>query len=274
MHIVAAGLCWWCGLPGIPASNTCCSVLSLCLQIVFALIAFAAAASLYNGTEAYKVAKVQFMVFTGVMAFLLAIFYAIVSCVEGLKRTFSGVLEVMVNGLWVIFWLAAAASFAAYPECKYAEADTRKLTRCDVFLASQAFAWLSWFLWIGSLLIAIIEMRRGEGLTGGEAMACVQNNSRHAPAAAQFAVAWCCPACDVSSLHVSICLVLLPRKLRLVSELKQCRLPLAIIICRPKRQIACHCSVTVCRCKEVSHGQPRSLSSLRHALLISASCGF
>jgi hypothetical protein len=139
------------------------------VQIVFALIAFAAAASLYNGTATYKVTEVQFMVFTGVMAFLLAIFYAIVSCVEGLKRTFSGVLEVMVNGLWCIFWLAAAASFAAYPKCKVGDADLKKFTRCDVFLASQAFAWLSWFLWLGSLLIAVIEMRRGEGLTGGEA---------------------------------------------------------------------------------------------------------
>jgi hypothetical protein len=36
-----------------------------------------------------------------------------------------------------------------------------------VFLASQAFAWLSWLLWIGSLLISIIDMRQGEGLTGG-----------------------------------------------------------------------------------------------------------
>lgn len=163
------------------------AVLLLCLQIVFALIAFAAAASLYNGgVESYKVPKVQFMVFTGVMAFLLAIFYAIVSCVEGLKRTFSGVLEVMVNGLWCIFWLAAAASFAAYPDCKYVEADLRQVTRCDVFLASQAFAWLSWFLWIGSLLIAVIEMRRGEGLTGGKKKPCLLQKLRIQAASAAW----------------------------------------------------------------------------------------
>lgn len=136
-------------------------------QIVFALIAFAAAASLYNSYD-YKYSFVQFMVFTGVMGFLIAIFYAIVSCVEGLKRTFSGLLEVLVNVLWVIFWLAAAASFAAYQPCKIKDADTRQFTKCDVFLASQAFGWLSWFLWIGSLMISIIEMRNGEGLTGGE----------------------------------------------------------------------------------------------------------
>jgi magnesium-transporting ATPase (P-type) len=151
------------------ASNRCLSVSKLGLrivQVIFALIAFASAASLYNGwylRESY----VQFMVFTGVMAFLLALFYSIVSCVEGLQRTFSGVLEVFVNVLWVIFWLAAAGSFAAYSGCKPRQISTTHFTKCDVFLASQAFAWLSWFLWIGSLIISIVEMRNGEGLTGG-----------------------------------------------------------------------------------------------------------
>jgi hypothetical protein len=143
----------------------------LCSQVIFALIAFASAASLYNGwylRESY----VQFMVFTGVMAFLLALFYSIVSCVEGLQRTFSGVLEVFVNVLWVIFWLAAAGSFAAYSGCKPRQISTTHFTKCDVFLASQAFAWLSWFLWIGSLIISIVEMRNGEGLTGGGYWGC------------------------------------------------------------------------------------------------------
>lgn len=158
-------------------ADAACPTAPAAPQIVFALIAFAAAASLYNGYEGYKVSFVQFMVFTGVMAFLISIFYAIVSCVEGLKRTFSGLIEVMVNTLWVIFWMAAAASFAAYQPCKIKDADLRMISKCDVFLASQAFAWLSWFLWIGSLWISIIEMRNGEGLTGGEALP----SSAHAP---------------------------------------------------------------------------------------------
>lgn len=108
------------------------------------------------------------MVFTGVTGFLIAIFYAIVCCVEGLKRTFSGVAEVFVNALWVVFWVAAAASFAAYQPCKPKNIQVDVFSKCDVFLASEAFAWLSWFLWIASLGISIVEMRRGEGLTGGE----------------------------------------------------------------------------------------------------------
>lgn len=156
--------CSWRGASLTPVHDV---VLHLCvLQIIFALIAFAAAASLYN-THGYKYSFVQFMVFTGVMGFLIAIFYAIVHCVEGLRRTFSGVVEVFVSALWVIFWLAAAASFAAYMPCKYKDADMGDISKCDLFLASQAFGWLSWLLWMGSLLFAIIDMRQGEGLTGG-----------------------------------------------------------------------------------------------------------
>lgn len=107
------------------------------------------------------------MVFTGVMAFLIAIFYSVVCCVEGLKRTFSGAVEAIISGLWVIFWLASAGSFAAFAPCRARNVEFRTFTKCDVFLASQAFAWLSLFLWIGSFSIAVIEMRRGEGITGG-----------------------------------------------------------------------------------------------------------
>lgn len=148
---------------------SCMNVSKLILrivQIIFALISFAAAASLFN-QYGLRTSYVQFMVFTGVMAFLIAIFYAIVCCVEGLKRTFSGLVEVIINGLWVIFWLAAAASFAAYQYCKPRAFNPAVFSKCDIFLTSQAFAWLSWFLWIASFIISIIEMRRGEGVTGG-----------------------------------------------------------------------------------------------------------
>jgi len=37
---------------------------------------------------------------------------------EGLQRTLLGLVEVVLNGLWVVFWLSAAASFAAEPLCK------------------------------------------------------------------------------------------------------------------------------------------------------------
>lgn len=111
------------------------------------------------------------MVFTGVMAFLIAIFYSAVSCAEGLQPTFSGTfIEVGVTAIWVIFWLAAAASFASYRACSPRQIKTTQLTFCDVFLASQAFAWLSWLLWIISLVIAVVEMRRGSGESSDDAV--------------------------------------------------------------------------------------------------------
>lgn len=112
-----------------------------------------------------SVLVLQFMVFTGVVAFLIAIFYSAVSCAEGLQPTFSGTLiEVAVNAIWVIFWLAAAASFASHADCSLKQVRVElKLSCCNVFLASEAFAWLSWFFWIASLVVSIIEMRRGSG---------------------------------------------------------------------------------------------------------------
>lgn len=134
------------------------------IQIVFALISFAAAASLYN-SWALRTSYVQFMVFTGVVAFLIAIFYSAVSCAEGLQPTFSGtIIEVGVNAIWVVFWLAAAAAFASFAPCSPRQVKATELTFCDVFLASEAFAWLSWLLWIISLVISVIEMRRGSGV--------------------------------------------------------------------------------------------------------------
>jgi hypothetical protein len=132
------------------------------------------------------------MVFTGVMAFLIAIFYSIVCCVEGLKRTFSGAVEAIISGLWVIFWLASAGSFAAFAPCRARNVEFRTFTKCDVFLASQAFAWLSLFLWIGSFSIAVIEMRRGEGITGG--------------ARASTALPACCLLFEIARSHMHACM--------------------------------------------------------------------
>lgn len=133
------------------------------MQIIFALISFASAASIYNSWQ-HRASYVQFMIFTGVMAFIIALFYSAVSCAEGLQPTFSGnFIEIAVNTIWVIFWLAAAASFASYAPCSPKQIKVYELSYCDVFLASEAFAWLSWFLWIASLILAVVEMRRGGG---------------------------------------------------------------------------------------------------------------
>jgi uncharacterized membrane protein YgcG len=103
----------------------------------------------------------------GVTGFLIAIWYTLVSCVEGLQRTFWGLIEVIINGIWVVFWLAAAASLAAFAPCKPSQASLGTFSDCDKFLASQAFAWMSWLLWCASLVISFLDMRQGKGITGG-----------------------------------------------------------------------------------------------------------
>jgi hypothetical protein len=79
-----------------------------------------------------------------------------------------GVIEVALNSVWVVFWLAAAAAYASFPDCRPSQVDVSEpFAECNAFLASQAFAWMSWLLWVPSLAISVVDMRRGEGITGG-----------------------------------------------------------------------------------------------------------
>jgi hypothetical protein len=47
------------------------------------------------------------------------------------------------------------------------QATYRTFSNCDALLASSAFAWMSVILWIPSLVLAVIDLRRGDGVTGG-----------------------------------------------------------------------------------------------------------
>jgi hypothetical protein len=132
---------------------------------VLALVAFAASA--YLQTKGHHEPRINFMVFVGTTAWLVSMFYAVVSCSEGLQRTFWGIVEVGLNAVYVVFWMAAAAAYAAFAKCKPSAIDIyaeKPFNECNAFLASQAFAWMSWLLWIPSLAISVVDMRRGEGL--------------------------------------------------------------------------------------------------------------
>ncbi|KAI8472670.1 MAG: membrane-associating domain-containing protein [Monoraphidium minutum] len=136
------------------------------IHAVFALIAFAASA--YVQSKGHVEPRINFMVFVGVTAWLISMFYAIVSCSEGLQRTFWGAVEVGVNTVWVVFWLAAGAAYAAYAKCKPSQIDLdTPFAYCNAILASEAFAWMSFLLWVPSLALSVVDMRRGEGITGG-----------------------------------------------------------------------------------------------------------
>jgi hypothetical protein len=111
--------------------------------------------------------RVGFMIFTGLIAWLATAFYVAVQCQEKLQRIFSGLIETVFTGVWVIFWLAAAASFAAIHTCKPGTPMTPiTMSPCNAVRASQAFGWLSFFLWIPSLAIAVVDLKNGEGMFG------------------------------------------------------------------------------------------------------------
>lgn len=134
------------------------------LQVLFALIAFAASA--YLQTKGERAPKINFMVFTGVTAWLISILYIVVSFREGLQRVFMGIVEVVVSSLWLLFFLAAAASYTAFAECRIKDVQLREFTECNAFLTSEATAWLSVLVWAPSVALAVIDLRNGEGLTG------------------------------------------------------------------------------------------------------------
>lgn len=147
----------------------CKAVSKVILRLVQALLALVAfAASAYLQTQGYKWPNINFMVFTGVTGWLIAMLYTAVTCVEALQKVLMGIVEVVITAVWCIFWMAAAASFAAYAPCKSpTQLDTENpFSGCNAFLASQAFAWMSLLLWIASLAIAVVDTRRGEGITG------------------------------------------------------------------------------------------------------------
>jgi hypothetical protein len=70
--------------------------------------------------------------------------------------------------VWALFWMAAAAAYAADQRCKPSQIDpSNPWGFCTQLLTSQGCAWLSWLLWMGSLALAVVDWRRGEGLGGG-----------------------------------------------------------------------------------------------------------
>ena len=134
--------------------------------MLLALVAFSAAA--YLQTKGHRAALINFCVFTGVTAWLIALLYAAVSCVEGLQRRMWGIVEVAITSLWAVFWLAAAAALTADGRCKPSQLSTDSpFADCNAFLAAEAFSWMSLLTWLPSLAMAVVEWRRGEGLGGG-----------------------------------------------------------------------------------------------------------
>lgn len=79
------------------------------IEIVFAIVAFSTAANSF----ATAVSPAGFMIFTGVVAFLLAAFFAFAYTRSSLNAKVVGKPELAINALWILFWFSASVAMAA-----------------------------------------------------------------------------------------------------------------------------------------------------------------
>lgn len=113
-------------------------------EMICAIVAFATVVE-YDSSS-----RIKFVMFTGITAFILALFF-MVAYVAGLGVA-RGIFSLIIDILWTIFWLAAAACASAVL------ADGLESSKMK---SSVAFSWISWFLWIGSSIISFQDWRGG-----------------------------------------------------------------------------------------------------------------
>lgn len=89
--------------------------------------------------------------FVGITGFLIALFLLVLYAAG--VRAARGLVAFVLDLLWVIFWLAAAGCVTSFLTDMFAQTSNVR--------ASCAFAWLSWFLWIGSAIISFQDWRGG-----------------------------------------------------------------------------------------------------------------
>ncbi|KAI7846258.1 hypothetical protein COHA_000238 [Chlorella ohadii] len=94
--------------------------------------------------------RIKFVMFTGITGFVLALFF-MVAYVAGVRAA-RGMIALILDVIWLIFWLTAAACASAVLSDGL---DTSEMK------ASVAFSWISFFLWIGSTIISFQDTRSG-----------------------------------------------------------------------------------------------------------------
>lgn len=134
------------------------------IELIFSIICFALVA---NGSG-YD--KIDFTLFTGITTMLLCLVF-IGIYVAGMDESPTiDLFELIINVLWWIFWLAAAAclsslvsdyngiNWGAVPE--FIPRDVGGVSGNDL-RASCAFGWLTFFLWTASTVLSIMNTLKG-----------------------------------------------------------------------------------------------------------------
>lgn len=135
-------------------------------QFICALVAFSAAGYLLQ--KGITSSQLGFMTFTGVTGWLITMAYLAVFCLPSLGRLLGGYVELGVAALYALFFMAASAAVTNIrPLCEplAAIADNS----CNAFRTSEAFGWISFFLWSASVAIAVLDIKQGgaSGVYGG-----------------------------------------------------------------------------------------------------------
>ena len=120
-------------------------------SLIFSIITFALVAD-YNGNS-----EINFVLFTGITAMLFTltfiVFYLLGAGDNVVVNATLALVELIVNVVWWILWLAAAACLAHLINgsfIDYVEGDKVK--------AACAFAWLTWALWSVSTFFSVKEI--------------------------------------------------------------------------------------------------------------------
>ncbi|KNC97409.1 uncharacterized protein SPPG_07333 [Spizellomyces punctatus DAOM BR117] len=119
------------------------------LEWFFAVISFSTIAS--YGKAATGTSEGGFMIFTGVVAWLLTMVFLAVYILRPpqLSGRVWAYFEVAVSAIWVVFWFSASIAVAAYG-CSF---------DCANFNASITFGFFSFAAWAASTWFAYMELR-------------------------------------------------------------------------------------------------------------------
>jgi Flp pilus assembly protein protease CpaA len=85
--------------------------------------------------------------FTGITAMIICLIFMAFYFFGWSDNATVTLSELIINALWLIFWLAAAAALSSITG------------RSDAVKASCAFAWLTFILWTGSTVLSFKEVR-------------------------------------------------------------------------------------------------------------------
>jgi len=97
-------------------------------------------------------------IFTGVTGMIICLFFLSVYLFDMGNNPTMLLIELVVNSIWWVFWLATAASLANLVDVNAYGGSDRLKTSC-------AFAWLTWGLWSASTFLSLGDVRNRRGGT-------------------------------------------------------------------------------------------------------------